>query len=115
MRSLLLVLGILAVGAVGADEATMDAEIDHLLDAVAASDCTFIRNGKEHDAKAARDHLSTKRRRGRRYFDTAEEFIDRIASKSSWSGKDYRIRCDGEEQTAQAWFTAVLDRYRNPQ
>ena len=86
-----------------------------LLAAVAASDCVFIRNDSEHDARAARDHLSTKRRRGRRYFDTTEEFIDKIASRSSWSGKEYRIRCGDEEQTANAWFTAVLERYRNPQ
>ena len=37
-----------------ADDATMNREIDHILDTVAASNCIFIRNGKEHapaDAK----------------------------------------------------------------
>lgn len=95
-----------------ADEATMNAEIDFLLETVAASGCTFIRNGSEHDAEAARDHLSLKRRRGKRYFDSADEFIERIASKSSWSGKPYRIRCDGVEVTAQEWFEDALSGFR---
>lgn len=95
-----------------ADDTVMDAEIDYLLDAVADSGCTFIRNSSEHEAAAAKEHLQTKRRRGRRYYDSADQFIDRIASRSSMSGKDYRIRCDGEEQTAKKWFTARLERFR---
>ncbi len=106
---LALILGSNAV----ADEATMNAEIDYLLETVATSGCTFIRNGSEHDADAARDHLALKRRRGKRYFDSAEEFIERIASKSSWSGKAYRIRCEDNEVTAQSWFEAALARHRS--
>ncbi|HEX5787472.1 MAG TPA: DUF5329 domain-containing protein [Woeseiaceae bacterium] len=91
----------------------MDEEIDFLVAAVAGSDCTFIRNGREHDAGAASKHLQMKRERGRRHYDSTEEFIDRIASKSSWSGRDYLIRCDADEaQTAKNWFTAKLARYR---
>jgi len=95
---------------------SMDEEIDHLLDTVAASGCTFIRNGKEYDSDDARDHLQMKRKRGKRYFDSAEEFISRLASKSSMSGKPYRIRCAGEgEVNAGDWFADVLARYRNGQ
>ena len=92
--------------------AIMNAEIDHLLEAVAGSGCTFIRNGKEHAPDAARDHLAMKRKRGRRYFDSADEFVERIASRSSLSRKDYMIRCEGNLQTAKAWFSAVLADYR---
>lgn len=95
-----------------AEDARTKAEIDYLLSEVGGSHCVFIRNGKEHDARAAREHLASKRRRGRRYFDTTEEFIDRIASKSSMSRKDYHIRCDGNTVTAKAWFTARLEAYR---
>ena len=91
----------------------MDTEIDYLLESVASSSCTFIRNGKEHEASDARDHLQMKRRRGKRYFDSTEEFIERLASKSSWTGKPYRIRCDGEEVNAGDWFTALLTEHRN--
>jgi hypothetical protein len=102
----------LACGAFAwADEAT-DREIDHLLNTVAGSDCIFIRNGKEHDAAAARDHLALKRRKGKRYYSNTEEFIDRLASSSSWSGKPYRIRCGDDEVLAATWFTDTLAAYR---
>lgn len=96
-----------------ADENTAKSEIDHLLAEVAESGCVFVRNGDEHDADAARDHLAMKRRRGRRHFDTADEFIEKIASRSSFSGKPYHIRCDGQTQTAEEWFEKVLADYRS--
>jgi len=96
-----------------ATEHAMDAEIDFLLVAVAESDCVFIRNGKEHAGPAARDHLQMKRERGKKYYETTEEFIERIASKSSWSGKPYRIRCGDTEEDASAWFTRALESFRN--
>ena len=98
-----------------ADEST-DREIDHLLNVVANSDCVFIRNGGEHDPDAARKHLSLKRRRGKKYFSTADEFVDRLASSSSWSGKPYYIRCGDEvQQLAGDWFSAVLAKFRSSQ
>ena len=113
IRSLLPVLLVVASSpALAVDEAT-DAEIDYLLVAVADSGCTFIRNGKEHNADDARDHLQMKRRRGKRFFDSTEEFIERLASKSSWTGKPYRIRCDGDEVDAGDWFTALLSEHRD--
>ncbi|MBT8079870.1 MAG: DUF5329 domain-containing protein [Gammaproteobacteria bacterium] len=112
MRFAVLACLLLCAAAGHADE-TMEAEIDHLLAAVAASDCVFIRNGKEHTPEGARDHLEMKRRRGKRYYDNADEFIERIASKSSWSGKPYRIRCgDGETVLASEWFSEALSIYR---
>jgi len=91
----------------------MDAEIDFLLQRVADSNCLFVRNGHEYDGIAARKHLQMKRQRGRKYYASSEEFIERIASHSSWTGKPYLIRCGGEpESTAQAWFSALLGEYR---
>jgi hypothetical protein len=96
-----------------AGDASMETEIDYLVNAVADSSCTFIRNGKEHDATAAGEHLQMKRQRGKRHYDTTELFIERIASRSSWSGEDYLIRCPGSEpQTANEWFKARLAEYR---
>jgi low affinity Fe/Cu permease len=96
-----------------ADATAMDAEIDFLLTSVAESGCIYIRNGKEHSGEAARDHLQMKRERGKKYYETTEEFIERIASKSSWSGKPYRIRCGDTEEDAGAWFTRALESFRN--
>ena len=97
-----------------ADE-VMDAEIDYILSAVVASDCIFIRNGKEHDPEAAKDHLTLKRNRGKRYYSNADEFIENLASSSSWTGKPYHIRCGDEEHLAREWFDAVLAEYREQQ
>ena len=114
MRWLFVFLGLcLASLAHSADE-TMDLEIDHLLAVVGESECTFIRNGKEYAAANARDHLAMKRRRGKRYYDSADEFIENIASKSSWSGKPYQIRCDNESAVpAGEWFGRALAEFRD--
>ena len=91
----------------------MDEEIDYLLTAVGTSDCTFIRNGKRYAAAAAQEHLQMKRKRGKRYYDNADEFIENLASKSSMSGKLYMIQCgDDDEQPSGDWFAAQLAKFR---
>jgi hypothetical protein len=98
---------------VGHADDVVDTEIDYILNAVATSNCVFIRNGKEHGSEAAKDHLNLKRRRGKKYFSSADEFIENLASSSSWSGMPYHIRCGEEEQQlAKDWFSAVLADYR---
>lgn len=105
--ALLSMLPLFAIGA------SMDEEIDFLLKAVETSNCTFIRNGKRYDAEAARKHLQMKRERGKKYFSDADEFIENLASKSSWSGKPYFIQCgDDPEQPSAEWFGALLVKYR---
>lgn len=95
------------------DSSSMDTEIDFLIQSVANSQCTFVRNGKEYSGADARDHLQLKRRNGKRYYKSTEQFIDRIASKSSWTGKDYLINCDGKGTvTAHDWFTRALAEFR---
>jgi len=106
----------LALVSFGHADDVMKSEIDYILNSVASSDCVFIRNGKEHGPDAAKDHLNLKRRRGKRYFSSADEFIENLASSSSWSGKPYYIRCgDEKQQPASEWFTEVLAEYRNAQ
>ena len=51
----------------------------------------FIRNGDEHDAKKAADHLQMKRKNAGNRIKTARDFIDKIATKSSMSGDYYMI------------------------
>jgi hypothetical protein len=89
-------------------------EIDELLQLVESSDCIFIRNGSEHDATDAADHLRLKLKRGKKYVDTTEQFIDRLASESSWTGKPYTVRCPNEdEQLTGAWLHQLLDSMRS--
>lgn len=85
------------------------AAIEYLLTAIGESGCTFIRNGKAYDAEDAESHLRMKYRRGRRWATTPEKFIERLASKSSMSGKPYLMRCGNEdEQPASEWLEAKL-------
>ena len=90
-------------------------EIDHLFDYLAHSNCQFNRNGSWHDMIAAKAHVNTKyeylKQRGK--IDSTESFIDNAASKSSFSGKDYLMQCQGTDAVASAsWLKAELLRYR---
>ncbi|MEH6580992.1 MAG: DUF5329 domain-containing protein [Halioglobus sp.] len=89
-----------------------DREVQYLLAFVANSGCDFERNGSTHDPADAADHLRLKYRRGARYVDTAEHFIDRLASESSWTGRDYSATCNGKEIPTGQWLHQALDDYR---
>ena len=114
MTRLLLSL-ILLAGCIATVRADMTAheEIRALIQAVADSGCEFNRNGSLHSAEAAAEHLELKYSRGKRYANSAEAFIDRLASKSSWSGKPYQMICDGEVHPAGNWLTATLATIRS--
>ena len=90
------------------------AEIDYLLTAVGSSECTFIRNGNSHAAEDAEAHLRMKYKRGKRWASTTEKFIERLASKSSFSKKPYYIQCGEQEQVGSGeWLTQRLQEYRD--
>jgi len=75
------------------DEAGLEnAKIRFLLEAVKASPCLFLRNGKAGSGKDAARHLGMKYKKGGRKIRTALEFIDQIGSQSSMTGKAYQIR-----------------------
>ncbi len=90
----------------GDDEAE---RIEYLLSSVGNSECVFIRNGTEHTAEDAEKHLRMKYRRGKKWVASTESFINRIATKSSFSGKLYRIRCGEQEaQPTAVWLRERL-------
>jgi hypothetical protein len=98
-----------------ADDGVAAREIAGMIEALGASGCRFERNGRWYEAGRARAHLQRKydwaRRRG--LAGTAEEFIDRAASRSSISGRPYQVRCPGRPDIdSQAWFRDVLGRLR---
>jgi uncharacterized protein DUF5329 len=86
------------------------AKIERLLSAIeAAEGDVFIRNGAEHTAKDAAEHLRTKWKAAGSKIATAEQFIDEIASKSSLSDEPYRVRqADGTEVTAKDYLLNKL-------
>jgi hypothetical protein len=92
-----------------------DEEIGHLLAYLGRSGCTVYRNGTWHSASAARAHLEKKYRSllDRGSVDTTEDFIDRVATASSLSGKPYQVKCEGREMVSSAeWLTEELQRLR---
>lgn len=89
-----------------------DTEVQYLLGFVENSGCTFHRNGTDHDSADAADHLRLKYSRGARYVGSAEQFIDRLASESSWTGRDYTVTCEGTTETSADWLYGALDQYR---
>ncbi|MHC4136165.1 MAG: DUF5329 family protein [Planctomycetota bacterium] len=83
--------------------------IEALIAAVESVDVTFLRNDAEHDAVAAAAHLRRKWRHAGDRDLTAEEFIDKIASASSTTGRPYRIReRDGSVRDARDWLRERL-------
>ncbi|HSM31766.1 MAG TPA: DUF5329 domain-containing protein [Woeseiaceae bacterium] len=93
-----------------------EVEIEHLITTVGESGCTFIRNGSRHDAEDAASHMRLKYRRGKRYATTAELFIERLASKSSFTGKPYKIECPGSDAVPSGdWLMARLHEFREQQ
>src|SRR4249919_330171 len=71
----------------------------------------FIRNGVEYDGAKAADHLRTKLNYAGKKVQTAEQFIDMLATGSSMSGKPYRIRfADGHSVESAVYFHEQLKR-----
>lgn len=110
-RIVLFAITLLLATSAGADDQT-NTEVQYLLGFVESSGCTFHRNGGDHDAADAADHLRLKYRRGGKYVDTTEHFIDRLATESSWTGRKYTVTCDGQTQPSGEWLHKALADYR---
>ena len=88
--------------------------IDHLVEFVEQSNCTFIRNDEEHDAKNAAAHMRKKYDYFKDKIDTPEKFIELCATRSLLSGRPYMVRCKGDRKIPTAdWLQTELDDYRN--
>jgi hypothetical protein len=96
--------------------ANKEQEIQHLLDYVEKTDCTYERNGDKHTGKEAVGHIKKKYDY---YFDdveTAEDFIKLSATKSTMSGRKYKVHCKGKSTIdSQTWLLLELQRYRRSQ
>ena len=91
---------------------TEKAKIEALIASVEAQPkAVFIRNGSEYSSKQAAAHLRMKWGHVRARNLTARQFIDNIASKSSMTGRKYRIRLpDGHAVDAGVFFHDELAR-----
>jgi hypothetical protein len=91
------------------------AEVAYLLGFVEGSGCEFYRNGNWYDSKRARAHLQSKYDflTAGNQISTAEDFIEKAATKSSMSGQPYAVRCrDGAVISSAQWLREALACYR---
>lgn len=106
-------LGLLLLFVPMVSSANAKQEIEHLLDYVKNTECVYERNGDIHTGGEAVEHIKKKYDY---YFDdvkTAEDFIEYSATKSTMSGKYYKVHCKGKLSVkSQTWLLAELRRYR---
>jgi len=98
-----------------APSAIAQTEINYLLGFVESSGCEFYRNGSWYDSKRAQAHLRDKYQilAAADQISTAEDFIEKAATKSGLSGRPYQVRCGGGEAvTSNQWLRDVLARFR---
>ncbi len=90
------------------------AEVEHLLNYLADSDCRMIRNGKSHSAKDGAKHMRRKYNYFRDEISSTEEFIEFAGTKSTRSGRLYEVLCIGQEpEFSRDWLLVELKAYRN--
>lgn len=114
LRSLLVTLLLVGTSAQAAMDAKAQQEISQLLDFVEHSGCQFIRNGSEYPAAEARAHLQKKLDylENKDMVSSAEDFIERAATKSSMSGQRYKVDCPAGKQDSSSRLGDELKRLR---
>lgn len=109
-------ISLIAIVTNGQVQATPQAsqEIKGLLDFVEHSECQFVRNGSEYPGPRARAHLEKKLNylEGKNMVNSAEDFIDLAATKSSMNGRAYEVRCSEGVEPASTWLKRELQRQR---
>ena len=112
----LLIAGLLLVPvARAAPPTSVQIEVNFLLGYVEGSGCEFYRNGIWHDSKSAQAHLRDKYKylATRNLINTTEDFIERAATESSFSGQPYVVRCNGFAPVpSNQWLRDELARVR---
>jgi hypothetical protein len=108
----LVILGLLSTARADVPDSQRH-EVEHLLGFVAHSGCTLIRNGSRHDAAEAVDHILKKYDYFRDDIHSTEDFIAYSATKSTLSGRQYRVECPGRASLSSSeWLLQELARYR---
>lgn len=106
-----------------ADWSKEEARIHYLINEIEQLEGVFIRNGKKHSPDKASAHIRMKLENAMRSWFapdkdqwTAELFIEKIASKSSVSGKPYQIKFKtGQTVDAGDWLRERLNDFDKTQ
>lgn len=114
--SILMIAGLLLTPAARADPpVNVQIEVNFLLGYIDGSGCEFYRNGTWHDSRAAQAHLRDKYNYlvARNQILITEDFIEKAASESSFSGQPYEVRCNGGTKIKSGqWLRDILLRFR---
>ena len=79
--------------------------IDDTLTRIEASPLRFIRNGSEFDGRKAASHLRDKLKNAGDRIRTFDDFVDKIATRSSMSGQPYLVNLqDGSTIELAKWI-----------
>jgi hypothetical protein len=82
--------------------------IEFLIDTIAQSHLTFIRNGENHTCGDAAKHIREKYDYYRCKIKSPEDFICLCASKSMLSGKPYLVETDQGRIPVEKWLSGRL-------
>jgi hypothetical protein len=109
-------LGLVMASATQADvPVTVQIEVNFLLGYIDGSACEFNRNGTWHNAQSAQGHLRDKYKylSARNKVNTTEEFIVNAATKSSFTGRVYEVKCGNAATiSSNEWLRLELARFR---
>ena len=109
----LILAGMLFTGTAIADT---QQDINHLLAFVANPSCQYERNGSVYDGARAEKHIKKKYEYFKDRINSAEDFIKYSATKSTMSGKQYKIYCENmATQNSSDWRLDELKKYRESQ
>lgn len=111
---LILILTLPITAAAGTpDSARQDESIHYLMAYVAQSPHTFVRNAKRYSGAEAAAHMHRKYQHFKDDIRTAEDFIERCASKSLLTGRTYTlVTAEGEQMPTAQWLMLELARHR---
>jgi len=107
-----MLLGLASATATAADQISAQEKerIEYLINHLESmKDATFIRSDKEYDARTAAFFLRSKWQMNKDKVRTSEDFIEKIASRSSTTGKPYKIRMNnGKEIECRDYLDILL-------
>jgi hypothetical protein len=88
------------------------ARIDYLLDRVSNSPYNFLRNGSRYTGIQAKGHFEWKYSLNRGQIKTAEDFINKVATRSKISGQSYLMEHpDGRRYLLRDLLITELERF----
>jgi len=98
-------------GVAFAQTPVVNQEISELLSRLESSQCEFNRNGTWYAPEKARNHLERKLAyiEARGDLKSTEQFIELAATRSSFTGRAYQVRCPSSPAvSSQTWLMGIL-------